>query len=181
MTDKEMISGLKKGQASAYEALYRNYFSMIRYLVTKNSGSEEDAGDIFQDGIVALFEKLRGGELKLTASLKTYIYSICRNLWLKRLRERGRMKFTDFEKTVEIAAEGPEEDPTEQQKALLKACMDQLGESCRKILERFYFFRMNMQEIADDLGYTNAANAKNQKYKCIRRLKQLAAERMKKG
>jgi predicted DNA-binding protein YlxM (UPF0122 family) len=41
------------------------------------------------------------------------------------------------------------------------------------ILEDYYLHKKSMQEIAEKFGYTNAENAKNQKYKCLMRLKKL--------
>jgi hypothetical protein len=52
--------------------------------------------------------------------------------------------------------------------ALLK-----IGEPCKSLLEAYYFNKQQMQEIAFQFGYTNADNAKNQKYKCLIRLKKL--------
>jgi hypothetical protein len=40
-------------------------------------------------------------------------------------------------------------------------------------LEAFYIQKKSMNEIAGDFGYTNPENAKNQKYKCLIRLKKL--------
>jgi hypothetical protein len=48
-----------------------------------------------------------------------------------------------------------------------------LGEPCRGIIKDFYVDHLNMIEIADKYGYTNADNAKNQKYKCLQRLKKI--------
>ena len=54
------------------------------------------------------------------------------------------------------------------EKALLS-----IGEPCRSLLEAYYLQKRNMAEIAESFGYTNADNAKNQKYKCLTRLKKL--------
>jgi hypothetical protein len=40
---------------------------------------------------------------------------------------------------------------------------------------------MNMQEIATSFGYTNAENAKTQKYKCLMRLKKIFFSHYKNG
>lgn len=55
----------------------------------------------------------------------------------------------------------------------MQQSISKLGEPCKSILEAFYFKKQNMQEIAENFGYTNAENAKNQKYKCLMRLKKL--------
>ena len=51
--------------------------------------------------------------------------------------------------------------------------LSQLGEPCRAILEDYYMHNASMQEISLKFGYTNADNAKTQKYKCLQRLKKL--------
>ena len=56
-----------------------------------------------------------------------------------------------------------------------------LGEPCKSLLEAYYLEKKNMQEIATSFGYTNAENAKNQKYKCLMRLKKIFFSHYKNG
>ena len=56
---------------------------------------------------------------------------------------------------------------------LMEKAMGNLGEPCKSLLEAFYMQKKGMQEIAGIFGYTNAENAKTQKYKCLMRLKKL--------
>jgi DNA-directed RNA polymerase specialized sigma24 family protein len=55
----------------------------------------------------------------------------------------------------------------------MEKSMMSLGEPCKSLLEAYYLQKKNMTEIASAFGYTNAENAKNQKYKCLMRLKKL--------
>lgn len=174
MKDQDILIELKSGRESAFRAVYREHFGMVRHLVVKNSGSDDDAGDIFQEGVIVLFEQVRKPDFRLTSSLKTYLYSICRNLWLKRLRAKGRDKLVDFEQPITLPEVDAEPDPTEHQLAILRKCLTQLGDACKAILERYYYLNRSMEEIAAELGYTNADTAKTQKYKCMQKLKKLA-------
>jgi DNA-directed RNA polymerase specialized sigma subunit len=54
---------------------------------------------------------------------------------------------------------------------MMEKAMGSLGEPCQSLLNAFYMQKKNMQEIASSFGYTNAENAKTQKYKCLMRLK----------
>lgn len=173
LSDDELLAALKRGEDAAFRQLYAMHFNMIRYLVIKNSGREDDASDVFQDGVIVLYEKLNTPGFELSASLKTFLYAVCRNLWLKRLEKNKRQAFVDFE-TVEVAGDEPEEDLAAD-KAKLRLQLQHLGEQCRNVLMLFYYFKKSMEEIAAELGYTNADNAKNQKYKCLQRLKALYA------
>ena len=56
---------------------------------------------------------------------------------------------------------------------IMNRALNSLGEPCKGLLEGYYLNKKGMQELAEDFGYTNADNAKNQKYKCLMRLKKL--------
>ena len=53
----------------------------------------------------------------------------------------------------------------------VKSLIKKLGDKCQKIIQYYYYDKMGMKEISEKLGYTNSANAKNQKYKCMKQLK----------
>lgn len=64
---------------------------------------------------------------------------------------------------------------------LMETALARIGEPCKSLLEAYYLQKKHMQEIAADFGYTNADNAKTQKYKCLMRLKKLFFAQYKNG
>jgi hypothetical protein len=64
---------------------------------------------------------------------------------------------------------------------MMRKAIVSLGEPCKSLLEAFYLQKKNMQEIAVSFGYTNAENAKTQKYKCLIRLKKIFFTHYKNG
>ena len=56
---------------------------------------------------------------------------------------------------------------------LMENAMAKIGEPCKSLLDAYYIQKKSMLDIAADFGYTNADNAKTQKYKCLIRLKKL--------
>lgn len=174
--DIKTVQALKVNLAGAYKGLYREYFGMVKHFVVKNSGSEEDAKDVFQETMVGLFEWVNQPNFKLKAALSTLIYSIARNIWLKQLRaKKSTARVRDFEQYTQIEQEGFSEKEEEQMGRLEKA-LDKLGEPCRGILHRFYYLRQSMKDIALAYDYGNPEHAKAQKYKCVQRLKVLAKQ-----
>lgn len=170
-TDEQLLILLKTDYRAAFRHLYQFHFKMVEYLVTQNSGNTFDAEDVFQETMVALFNKSREVNFELTCSVKTFVYSIARNLWLKKLRDnRHEVKIKDCEKYEQLAVEEDNELAPGREMQVRNA-IEQLGDGCRKILVLFYYVKKSMQEIADELGYTNADNVKNQKYKCLQQLK----------
>jgi RNA polymerase sigma factor (sigma-70 family) len=175
-TDELLLEALKNEDEKALAFIYRSHFPMVLHLIVNNSGTEAEAKDIYQEAMMVLYENARSEEFRLTCKIKTYLYSVCRRLWLKRLAEKGRFvgKVDDFEAFIAFEREEAEEmDEREKQFAHMHTALRKVGEPCRTILEDFFIHQYSMQQIADKMGYTNADNAKNQKYKCLMRLKKI--------
>ncbi len=180
LTDEALLIGLADGSDEALTHLYQRYFPMVLYFVTTNSGSEDDAKDIYQEVLIVLYEKVRSGSLELHCQLKTYLYAVGRRLWLKQLAQRSRFMVRDVETPVsdefvngQISDDLAEHEERDRQFELMADSLNRLGEPCRTLLEDFYIQHLSMQDITEKFGYTNTDNAKTQKYKCLMRLKRL--------
>lgn len=147
---------------------------MVQALVINNNGSVDDAKDVFQEAMIILYEKARSGCFELNCLIRTYIYSVSRRVWLKRLMQQSRFSMSDStEEAVSVDDDLEEHDRKNTEFLMMERAMGGLGEPCKSLLEAFYLQKKTMQEIASGFGYTNAENAKNQKYKCLVRLKKL--------
>jgi len=173
--EQALLEGLAASDRKAIETIYRAHYSMIQTLVINNSGTSDDARDIFQEAIIVLYEKAKSGSFELHAQLKTYLYAVCRRLWLKKLQ--ANQLFTgDLANASESIATEEDVEMYEHRTRdfeLMEQALQHLGEPCKEILESYYLRKKNMSEIAREFGYTNADNAKNQKYKCLMRLKKI--------
>ena len=87
VTDDILLVQLKTGDNASFQLLYKFYFPSVASYVKQNMGNTEDAEDIFQEAILVLLQKVRQPDFILTSALKTYLYAIAKNLWLKRLRK----------------------------------------------------------------------------------------------
>lgn len=171
----ELLDGLARNDRKAIEALYKDNFAMIQTFILNNNGTTDDARDIFQEAMILLFEKARGGNFELTSQIKTYVYSVCRRLWLKRLQQLQRFgsPIESMEDILPVEEEIEEQDRKNEAFSVMEKAMNHLGEPCKSLLEAYYIQKRQMYDIAEGFGYTNADNAKNQKYKCLIRLKKL--------
>lgn len=174
-TDEAIIEGIRRSDERALAHLYKLYFPMVAHLVMSNSGTDDEAKDIYQEGVIVFYEKIRDNSLELTCQIKTYLYSVCRRLWLKRLGEKGRYltRLDDSEGVVPVEEETNQHEEQERQFGVMGDSLQQLGEPCRSLLEAFYIRLQNMQDITEQFGYTNSDTTKNQKYKCLQRLKKI--------
>ena len=96
-TDRDTFLSLKANDNNAYEILYKFYYPSVKHFIIKNNGSIDDAKDIFQETLCVLLEKVSKDDFNLTSSLKTYIFAISSNLWLKRLREANKTTKADID------------------------------------------------------------------------------------
>lgn len=174
-SDQELIDGIRKDDQQALGVLYKTYYPMVQHLILSNSGSIEEAKDIYQETIVIFYEKNKEAHFILNCKIKTYLYSVARRLWLKKLNEKSN--FSGSLEENEIAAElGDNQLPEKEREiryAAMHQCLEQLGDPCKSLLRDFYLFSQSMEQISEKFGYTNADNAKTQKYKCLQRLKAL--------
>ena len=173
--DQLLLKGLAENDKKSIETIYRLNYTMIQTFVLNNNGSVDDARDIFQESMVVLYEKSKAPTFSLTCQIRTYVYSICRRLWLKRLQALSKfsIQVESLEETIPVDEEVEEHEKVNNDFILMEHAMGKIGEPCKSLLDAYYLQKKNMQEIAIEFGYTNADNAKTQKYKCLLRLKKL--------
>lgn len=172
--EQALLHGLAVADRAAVETIYKLHYKMVQALVVANNGTAEDAKDIFQEAMVVLYEKVTGGAFELNCQLKTYLYAVSRRLWLRRLQQASRYLLSDTENEQAAVEEDMEVHvQRDLEFRMMEKAMGSLGEPCRSLLEAFYIRKQGMQEIAELFGYTNADNAKTQKYKCLVRLKKI--------
>ncbi len=179
--DSEIIKFLQSGKANqqekAFRYLYRSYFGLIESLVLTNSGTKEDAADIFQDGLIVLFNNAKKDVFQLKSTLKTYLYSICRNLWLMKLRSSKReTALEDKHETIQIQEDHFNTLVVDEKRKLLLDLLQELGDDCRTILELFYFRKLKMSEIKARLNMASEQVAKNKKSKCMKNIRSKVME-----
>ena len=173
--EKAVFKAIGVNDKDAIESVYKDNFSLIQHFVLYNNGNEDDARDIFQEAMIVLFEKSKSPDFVLTCQIKTYLYSVCRRLWLKKLQQNRRIEsqVENFDQIVPVEDDLEEHEKLNKQYLIMRTAMGKIGEPCKSLIEAFYVHHKNMHEIAEFFGYTNADNAKNQKYKCLVRLKKL--------
>jgi RNA polymerase sigma factor (sigma-70 family) len=178
INEQQLLEGLALNDRTAIETIYKQHYNMVQALILNNSGTPDDAKDVFQEAMIVLYEKVKTGSFELNCLIKTYLYSVCRRLWLKRLSQLQRIspEVEKLEETVPVEEDLELHEQKDVDFQVMETSMKNLGEPCKSLLEAYYLQKKNMVEIAVSFGYTNADNAKNQKYKCLMRLKKLFSQ-----
>ena len=181
LTDQEIIDNLLKNRDTdaSIRFLYRTHYEMLGKYVVNNSGSWDDAQDIFQEVIVAFINLVKAGKFRGEASIKTFLYSLNKNMWLNELKKRGRTQVREmkYEKASDKTDQGINTalEAREANAGLMKV-MEELGDTCKKILLLYYYENQSMKEILTSLNYENEQVVRNKKYKCLKRLEELIKE-----
>ena len=178
-SDEAIVEGLRLRSDYIINFAYKEFFPLIKFLVTDNGGSGEDAEDIFQDGIIILYSKISLNQLTLTSSFKTYMYSVCRNLWLQKLNKRKAIfdKLRDVEEFIDLPKYMLQETSMEEieMHRIIQIHFLSLPEDCQKVLKLF-IKNIPLREIASIMGFKTENYAKTRKYLCKQDLKKRIAD-----
>ncbi|WP_020530459.1 RNA polymerase sigma factor [Flexithrix dorotheae] len=183
MNDLSVLQRIHTGDQVALEEVYLQFHNEFLGLILRkfNKLTREDAEDIFSESMVALYENITNGRLNeenLSSTLKTYLFQIGINKTLAFVKKDNR--FNDIK--IEISKSSETfydeenehfENETEQKFKIVETCLTDLGNPCKRLLELHYYHKKRMIEIAELLNYKNADVAKNQKAKCMKRLRKL--------
>ncbi len=178
-SDEAILEGLRLRSDYIINFIYKEYFPLIKFLVTENGGADEDAEDIFQDGIIILYNKISLNQLVLSSSFKTYMYSICRNLWLQKLNKRKAIydKLSDVEEFIDLPKDMLQEASIQEAEMhrIIQIHFLSLPEDCQKVLKLF-IKNIPLREIAGIMGFKTENYAKTRKYLCKEELKKRIAD-----
>ena len=177
-TDQSLVHALRSeaNPDDAIRYLYRTQFRLTSAYIKQNSGTEEDAEDIFQELVLVFIDILKKDKFRGESSVSTFLYALTRNIWLNELERRGKAK-----RRNEIFEKGQDKTDLDvshliadrETKMQLMKIVDRLGETCKKILVAFYFENLAIREILQTLNYENEQVVRNKKYKCLKQLEEM--------
>src|SRR5258708_13365303 len=171
-TDTELIDSISDKSRLNKDILflYQQYSESTGYFIIHYGGSQQDAEDVFQETVVSFIEIVKKGKYRMEATIKTFLVSVAKNIWMNELKRRERSGYR--EKQFEYGREQKEADVSYhisdlEKKRQLRELVYKLGEPCRKILMLFYYENLSMKEIVDHLSYENEQVVSNKKYKFL--------------
>jgi len=181
LTDEELVQGILAHDDKSLLYLYNSLYGKVEAFVLKNNGSSHEAKDVFQEGVIALYQNLESRRYQLTSTTKlsSYLFQICKFQWYTILRSSHKKAMIGSVDNQEPGAHdrGFEMDiKVWDENKFVREAIDKLGDSCKHLLLSFYYDEKTMKEIANDLGHrTNSV--KNAKYRCMQKLKEFIKSR----
>jgi RNA polymerase sigma factor (sigma-70 family) len=169
-TDREIIRGLESGESFAVKYLAKEFLPVITYFISKNSGNDEDAKDVFQDALFIIIEKIHNNDFELQGTLSTYLFAICKHLWLMELDRLKAAKNYQLRYIVDSKEmDSSESGDSVFYENIFRQCFNAMDEISQKIL-KMYWMEISPAEIAEKLGYSYGY-VRKKKSECMKELK----------
>lgn len=171
---EELIQAIQTNQSDVLAMLYTEVFPKVRGYILQNSGDEDQAKDIFQEAFIVGWEQVKSGDFepKNASAFQGFLFQVAKNKWLDWLRSSRYKKEISLDGFGQNVAQEEEEEEIEIKYKQLKAAFSELGEGCQDLLNRFYFKKESLTELAQSNSWT-AQTAKNNKYRCMEKLRKI--------
>jgi len=165
------IKGLLDDDRFVVKRLYDEFYPKIKRMVTSNSGNSDDASDVFQEALVTIYKKAQSPTFVLTSPFYYFLYKVCWHIWMRELDGKKRRPKVTIQDEDGYTDDTNIEDVIHQmdRHALYKDKFAQISEKCRQLMQ-LVFNKKKMREIAVILNYNNEQTAKQQHYKCKKKL-----------
>jgi len=166
----EWAVALCRNDPATVRSLYQKHFLVIKQYVLQNSGTVDDAQDVFQEAIAVLWLSVKEGRIVPDADPGGFLYRVAKNKWLDIVRSAAHknMKVVHEERTLERPADAT--DDIEERIVRLREVYEKLDDKCRTVLDRFYFERKDLATIADEMG-VEEDSIRTIKYRCMMKLR----------
>ncbi len=170
--DNYLLNSLVTGDASGIKKIYEKIYPKVLGYIYKHQGSEDDAKDIMQKGLLQLAARAQTKEFTITSSFEAYLFTTCKNAWrreskMSKLRVTNTKTLTLISEEREIALAAYEQEKWE----LFQEKMNSISENCRKVLKS-YFNKIPYAQIAKELGYASENTVRQRIFKCKSKLRE---------
>ena len=152
--DQHIIEGIRNRDDTAFKYLQVKFQDSIRLMVLEMGGGQEDAKDVFSEGLITLIRLVDQEDFTLTCKLGTLVYALCNKKWKQHLEKQIAVRNYHVRKPDT----SPERDFTEDidhqlYRDIFWECFRKLDKVCRDILEG-YLKETSPRDIAEKLGYS---------------------------
>lgn len=170
-SNETYLEAIRKNDPAVLRDIYRDFYPSIRNYVLKNSGTQNDAKDIFGDAIEVLLRKVKQGNFQLTCKMNTFLTEVGARLWLKKLRRKKFDAGVTTDDPVVLKNVAKLHTPMErtEQYSLYRKMFGKLKENCRQILRLGIVEGKGHREVMEVTGHTYDYSRK-MRAKCLKQL-----------
>lgn len=170
LSDNEIIEGIASNNNSVLRFVYKEMYPFVESYVIQHGGTSDQAQDVFQEALIVIFRKISAEKLSLQCKFSTYLYAICKRIWIQeRKKEYLRTnKLNEISSLAEAAIHYGQE-TIDEARELFEKHFRKISADCQKILQ-MYFNGLTIEEIRDVMEFNTLHNAIDKKYRCKKKL-----------
>lgn len=179
--NEQLLAQIKRGDPRVLEQLYKKYRPMfITWAESNFDCDEDDAVDIFQRSFTFLYYNIKDDKLTtLTSSLKTYLFSIGRNLFRAKFRDK-HSSLLSIEGNMEVDEKMDsnilDDYNHAHEKELVRKLLNKIGDPCKTLLELIYIHNYAVESIVEEMDYSDERVVRKRKCLCLKRLREMIVE-----
>jgi len=146
------MSRIKAGDLSAFDLLYKRYYSRLYRFAFSLLKSVEDSENIVQDTFLSFLENIH--KIEKDISVKYYIFTITHNCTISLIRKRSKeSKFTEYLRSIQSDEEDVvySEDEHRELVRKVKLIINQLPDRQREVYLLHKVENLKYKEIAEQL------------------------------
>lgn len=147
-----VLARARRGEAAAFEQLYRLFERPVFTLALRLCGQREEAQDILQDTMLKLYDRL--GDFRGDSPFWGWLRQITVNEALMRLRKRGRLVVDEGVEEADLESHDTLLPPAAADAALLGRALGGLPDATRSVLWLYHAEGYTHDEIATAMGKT---------------------------
>ncbi|GAB4427212.1 MAG: hypothetical protein OHK0039_45460 [Bacteroidia bacterium] len=170
-----MFGQIKAGHKAPLHEIYRTYRrAFIEWAGASLGVPATEAGDIYQEVIIILYENIVAGKIThLRSHIRTYLFGIGRILAAQQRRKDSRLARLEDSGVADLTSglDISHEIELSERQAEIRAALALLGDTCRELLTLFYYRQYATEAIMEHFGYKNPNVVKSQKARCMRSLR----------
>jgi len=178
---QSLLEAIKGGDEQVLNQLYRQTReSFLSWGLKNYNCSSEEVIEVFQKAFTVLYFNVRDGKLtEMSSTMETYLIGVGKRLFLEHFRKRAKagQSLDEVPETAALDVTYLHQETQNHRQKVTAQLLQQLGESCRQILNLFYFRKFSMEAIAEEMGYKNDKVAKKKKYECLKRLREMVEKK----
>jgi RNA polymerase sigma factor (sigma-70 family) len=164
-TDTQLMDGILYSDSQVINFIYKKFYGKVESFLVGKGGNPEHIKDVFQEAMFVIYKKVNDKGLILTCSFSTYLFAVCKNIWMHDLRKNRYQAVEDS--SLDVLTEEAEQDEEMQDnlKALYRFHFNKLSEDCQKLL-KMHFNRVPLADIQQSFGYSSEHYTSDRKYRC---------------
>jgi RNA polymerase sigma factor (sigma-70 family) len=177
-SQNDIVIAIQNNNEQLLKQLYQANYKKVEYYVLQNSGSIDQAKDLYQDAFMSMWQNVKDDKFvpQNETALQGYLYTIAKNKWTDYLRSARFKKTTSIPDNFQASEEELDsnyfENENEKKQHLISVAFKNLGEECKRVLQQFYFEKKSLKNIASQFNI-GENSVRNKKYRCIQKLKEL--------